>query len=314
VRVSAVTGRWRVVATSGLRCQLLADGERVVAVQRRNQPAVLCGDWVALEDATAVNGSDARNLVVASIETRTSTFFRADRSGKPQAIAANLDQLWLVIAPLPLPTRDLIHRYRVAAGVLGIAFGVVVNKSELRAIPELHSDEWQEQLDILQLLESQGVPLVKTSTRTEQGVETLRAAIGAQAAILVGMSGAGKSSLSNALQGIAASAVGELSKAHGKGKHTTTTTEWHCLPGGGALIDSPGVWEYGLWQIAKEQIWHGFPDFAALSQHCKFANCLHVNEPNCAVRSAVDKGEVTESRYLAYLRVLKALPVGDYQR
>ena len=121
----------------------------------------------------------------------------------------------------------------------------------------------------------------------------------------MGQSGVGKSSLVRRLLPDLDIQVGDLSKITGKGTHTTTTTTLYSLPGGGQLIDSPGVWEYGLWELADADIALGFPEFSEFFGQCKFNNCLHSSEPGCAVKSATNDGRIKDWRYQSYLRLLE---------
>jgi ribosome biogenesis GTPase len=122
---------------------------------------------------------------------------------------------------------------------------------------------------------------------------------------MVGQSGVGKSSLANGLIPDLELQTGELSRVTGKGTHTTTTTIMYGLPGGGRLIDSPGVWEYGLWQMEQGDLDHGFIEFAPFLGHCKFNDCRHDSEPQCAVQAAVEAGSLEARRYQSYLRLLQ---------
>jgi ribosome biogenesis GTPase len=123
--------------------------------------------------------------------------------------------------------------------------------------------------------------------------------------ILAGQSGVGKSSLINALIPNLDVQTGALSRATGKGTHTTTATTMYRLPDGGRLIDSPGVWEYGLWAMSQTELEHGFPDFAPWTGQCRFNDCVHDTEPECAVRAAVAAGQILAWRHNAYLRLLR---------
>lgn len=276
----------------------LPDGREVAVHYRRGVGRPVCGDRVRLEadsDATAV---------VSSIETRRNTFARADARQRMQTVAANLDYVMIVIAPHPAPNRDLLERYLVAAHSLDIDPVVVVNKAEL---PECAAPETDGPLGRLDAYAALGYPVVRTSCKAEPGVNQLRHLLAGRTSILVGQSGVGKSSLANRLVPDLEAQTGVLSRATGKGRHTTTTTMMYALPdatGGGYLIDSPGVWEYGLWELSREELESGFIEFRPFLGHCRFNDCAHDSEPGCAVKAAVDTGRLAAWRHESFRRLL----------
>jgi ribosome biogenesis GTPase len=147
--------------------------------------------------------------------------------------------------------------------------------------------------------------VVRTSCKGDPGIGALADRLTGRTSILVGQSGVGKSSLANRLLPDLDLQTGDLSRATGKGTHTTTTTMMHALPCGGWLIDSPGVWEYGLWRLDAGELIRGFPDLSGKAAGCRFHNCLHAHEPGCAVREAAEQGAVFDWRYQAYRRLLE---------
>ena len=150
-----------------------------------------------------------------------------------------------------------------------------------------------------------GYPVFETSCKGPPGVETIQSALENRTSILVGQSGVGKSSLVNELLPDLELQTGALSRVTGKGTHTTTTTIMYRLPCGGRLIDSPGVWEYGLWRMDQRELSAGFVDFQATDGHCRFNDCSHRGEPGCAVREASESGSLKAWRYESYLRLLE---------
>jgi len=274
----------------------LPNGERLDCLFRRSVGRPLCGDRVEIGRA------ENQAAVVTAIEPRRNEFVRAGSRGKKQAIAANLDQVLIVVAPVPEPSRDLLERYLVAVHSLAIRPVIVLNKAERMGAARLAPDSPLLRLDEYREL---GYPVFATSCKGAPGIDAIAPALKAQTSILVGQSGVGKSSLANALLPDLELQTGALSRVTGKGTHTTTTTIMYTLPCDGRLIDSPGVWEYGLWTMTQQELAAGFPDFHAFQGQCRFNDCRHAGEPGCAINAAVDAGAIRKWRYLAYRRLLQ---------
>jgi ribosome biogenesis GTPase len=273
----------------------LPDGARRECKFRRSIGRPYCGDRVTVEDA------DGESTVVTEIQPRDNVFMRAGTQGRKQVIAANLDQVLVVLAPAPEPSRDLVERYLVAVHSLGIRPLLVLNKAERMEETNPGQEGPLRRLDEYRDL---GYALLRTSCKGPPGVDALPPALKSRTSILVGQSGVGKSSLVNALLPDLELQTGALSRVTGKGTHTTTTTIMYTLPCGGRLIDSPGVWEYGLWEMSQDEIANGFIEFRAFEGQCRFNDCRHAAEPGCAVRAAVASGQVRRWRYESYLRLL----------
>jgi ribosome biogenesis GTPase len=273
-----------------------ADGQALPCHFRRSVGRPLCGDRVQLERSS----DDAWS--VEAICGRSNVFARADRDVGKQMIAANLDQVLIVIAPRPAPSRDLIERYLVAVHSLRIQPVLVVNKRELLEDVRNTGDSPFARFAYYSQL---AYPVVEVSCKTEPGIEPLLPVLRDRISILVGQSGVGKSSLANRLIPNLDLQVRELSRSTGKGTHTTTTTIMYSLPGGGRLIDSPGVWEYGLWTMEPEELERGFPEFEPYRRNCRFTDCRHAGEPGCAVAQALEAGRIADWRYHSYRRLLE---------
>jgi len=245
---------------------------------------------------------DPMGVVVAQRQ-RHSVLSRPDPYGGLKPVAANIDQIVLVVAPLPEPHGNLIDRYLVAAEVVGIAPVILLNKMDLLDADPALRTAMQELLGIYPAL---GYPVLHTSTKTS-GLDELHRALRGRTSVFVGQSGVGKSSLVNALLPDADIRVGALSDNTFKGTHTTTTAQlWH-LNCGGTLIDSPGIREFGLWHMSKEQVEHGFREFHAFLGTCKFRDCQHSHEPGCAILAAVESGEISARRLDSYRRIVASL-------
>jgi ribosome biogenesis GTPase len=276
---------------------LLADGTQRPCKFRRNVGRPYCGDRVLVAHA------DDDSLVVETILPRKNYFVRTDDRLRQHIIAANLDQALIVVAARPLPSLDLLERYLLAVHSLGIKPVIVYNKTEL----EVPADETANGAVVLAHMpdySALGYSVVRTSCKTAPGIAALRPVLRDRTSIFVGQSGVGKSSLINQLIPDLQIQTGSLSLATGKGSHTTTTTMLYHLPDGGQLIDSPGVWEYGIWKLQNDALAAGFLEFGAVTGPCRFNDCLHASEPGCAVKQAVADGRILDWRYQSYLRLL----------
>jgi ribosome biogenesis GTPase len=269
------------------------DGQRLDAKFRRAVGRPCCGDRVVLGFAA---GDTA---VVEELLPRRNQFLRADARGRPQLVAANLDRVMVVIAPQPMPSPDLLDRYLIAVHSLDIEPVIVVNKADLE-----WPDQAPESVRRLPHYAGLGYTIVSTSCQGPPGLDALRDAVSHGTSILVGQSGVGKSSLVRGLLPDLDIQVGELSRVTGKGTHTTTTTMLYHLGDHGGLIDSPGVWEYGLWKFEDREFARGFPEFRPYLGDCRFNDCLHLTEPGCAIKAAVGKGQIGDWRYASYTRLL----------
>ncbi len=279
----------------------LLDGSQVPCVYRRTVGRPVCGDRVM------VDATQGEHSPVEEILPRRNTFVRGLRNGDKQVMAANLDQVVIVIAPEPAPSRDLLDRYLVAVLSLGITPLVVANKAEL--LPASATDR-REPFNRLDEYRALGHAVIETSCKGAPGVAGLLQRLEGRTSIVVGQSGVGKSSLVNALVPDLDLQTQALSRSTGKGRHTTTTTLMYRLPGHGRLIDSPGVWEYGLWSMDQAELLQGYPEFERAPGHCRFSNCKHLHEPGCAIQVAADAGVIPAWRLESYRRLLVQADAG----
>lgn len=273
----------------------LDNGERLNCKYRRSVGRPYCGDRVEIQ------GADRQSAVVTRILPRDNVFVRADARQRKHPIAANLNQALIIIAPCPAPSRDLVERYLVAIHSLGIQPVIVLNKAELVQHNKYDNDTPLGRLEDYRKL---GYEVLHTSCKTAPGIASLKSILEHRTSILVGQSGVGKSSLINQLLPDLELQTGALSRTTGKGIHTTTTTIMYAMPDGGRLIDSPGVWEYGLWRMDAEELVKGFIEFQPFLGQCKFNDCQHDHEPQCAIHEAAESGALLPWRYQAYLRLL----------
>ncbi len=286
------------VSYGGQGVVLLDDGERKRCKYRRNVGRPYCGDRVLVARA------DEASLVVERVLPRKNEFVRTDDRQRRHIIAANLDQVLIVVATRPLPSRDLMERYLLAVHSLGIEPVIVYNKTDLQVAPGETANGVQV-LAHMPDYEALGYTVIRTSCKTAPGITGLQSILKDRTSILVGQSGVGKSSLINQLIPDLQIQTGELSKATGKGTHTTTSTILYQLTDGGYLIDSPGVWEYGIWKLENDELAVGFIEFEPWLGQCRFNNCLHASEPDCAIKQAVADGFIQDWRYQSYLRLLE---------
>ncbi|HEY7906793.1 MAG TPA: ribosome small subunit-dependent GTPase A [Wenzhouxiangella sp.] len=266
---------------------LMPDGLLSHFYFNRSLDRPLAGDWIELDESNRLT----------AICPRANTFGRGDHKGRFKPTAANIDQLLIVIAPEPEPSLDLMTRYLAMAEQQHIKPIFVLNKTDL-GIPDSAAFHY------LQDLKELGYITIETNTKDEVSLKTLAEQIKNQTSILAGQSGVGKSSILNRLIPGVESLIGQLSQATGKGKHTTTTTRLYPLPQGGYLVDSPGVWEYGLWQIPVAELAESFVEFRPFLGQCRFRDCTHDHEPGCALLDAGAQGQIKASRLDAWRRLL----------
>ncbi len=215
-------------------------------------------------------------------------------------LAANIDQLVIEAATEPALDSFLLDKYTVAAELANADALIVINKADLLTTQDRH--------DIDALLEEYraiGYPCLYTSALKNTGIEEFRAHLCGRTSILVGQSGVGKSSLVKRLLPDLEITTGRLSAASGLGKHTTTATTLYHLPGGGALIDSPGVRDFRLGAVESLRLGSGFREFHAWLGQCRFNDCLHRGEPGCAIDAAVNEGKISQRRMQSYRRLLE---------
>ena len=263
---------------------------------RANLEALVTGDRVVWCEG------DPTGVVVAQLE-RNSVLSRPDPYGKLKPVAANIDQIMVVIAPLPTPHANLIDRYLVAAETVGIEPVILLNKIDLLADDPVLGQEMDELLAIYPTL---GYRILRTSS-LEGGLEELHGALRERISVFVGQSGVGKSSLINVLLPDAELRVGALSESRQKGVHTTTTAQLFHLDCGGSLIDSPGIREFGLWHMSREQVEQGFREFRPFLGACKFRDCRHQQEPGCAILGAAESGQISQRRLGSYRHIVTTL-------
>ncbi|GAB0149506.1 MULTISPECIES: ribosome small subunit-dependent GTPase A [Marichromatium] len=260
-------------------------GELHLCVARQHLGHPVCGDRVVWQ-----RGEPGRGLVSAILERQT-VLSRPDYSGRDKPIAANLTRLAVLIAPEPEPSGYLVDQYLVAAEGIGVEPMLVATKMDLLDAPARAAFE-QRYAHYCAI----GYRTLWISLEQPETLAPLVEALRDQTSILVGQSGVGKSSLVKALLPDRDIQVGRLSAATGLGRHTTSAASCYRLPGGGVLIDSPGVRSFRLGAIGLAELQWGFREFRPHLGGCRFANCRHDQEPGCAIRAAVERGEIAAAR------------------
>ena len=268
-----------------------AQGQLFEASTRKKRVDFVCGDKVLY---TPIN---EQQVVIESNLPRTSLLYRQDHF-KTKMFAANVTQVAVVLAAVPAPNEELLQRALVAAEAAKITPLIVFNKIDL---PE--SGLWLEKLESYQRL---GYLLLKTSA-LENDISVLLEALEGQCSILLGQSGMGKSTITNALLGEDRARTGILSEALHSGKHTTTQSALYHLNANSQLIDSPGLQEFGLKHILPTDLIHYFPEMRPLIGQCRFHNCTHRQEPGCALKQAVASGSITPERLAFFQKLMDEL-------
>jgi ribosome biogenesis GTPase len=277
----------------------VGDQTLVVASRRRlnweggtpTAARLVVGDSVAVE-------MRAENGVIIAVNARRNCLLRkAPSKNRAQILVANVDQALLVFAARePAPKPGLLDRFLVACRLAGIEAVITINKTDQGL------EEVQRWLPAYAHLDNR---VLLVSARTGWGLGVVKRMLVDRTTLFCGPSGAGKSSLLNAVYPGFRLKVGELSEGTGKGKHTTSVAELMPLPYGGFVVDTPGLKEFGVWEATREELEAAFPEIASRSRECRFPDCSHDHEPDCAVLAGVRAGEIAEHRFRSYQKILE---------
>jgi len=309
--------RGRVIRSTGSWYEVRTDGGEAVQARVRGKfrledrdvtNPVAVGDWVSLR-----MGADGTGLIT-ELHDRTNKLSRraaGRRVGREHVLVANVDHAWCVQASkLPAFTPGFVDRFLVMAEAYGIPAGLILNKVDL-----IEREEHVEAMAYWQgLYAGLGYPVLLTSAEDGTGVEDLRQRLAGRLSVVAGPSGVGKTSLLNAVEpglGLRTAAVSEKTR---KGRHTTTFAELHPVAGGGYVADTPGIREFGLWDMAPAELSGYFVEMREHLGECRFQPCTHDHEPGCAVKAAVEEDEIAPERYLSYLGLLASLNEDDAGR
>jgi ribosome biogenesis GTPase / thiamine phosphate phosphatase len=305
-RVYKSTGSWYLVKDeNGKFYQARIKGKfKMDDITSTNPIAV--GDIVEIEPENELEDT----VMISGILDRKNYINRRSPASKRlhHIIASNIDQS-LLVATLrePRTSQGFIDRFLVACESFHVPAIVVLNKADLfREKEKKQYEAWKE------MYEEIGYTFLLTSTQTGEGIETLRILLKDKITLMSGHSGVGKSTLINALLPELALKTKEVSGWSGKGMHTTTFAEMFDLPIGGSIIDTPGMREFGLVDIPRQELSHYFPEMRRVLHNCQFNNCLHTDEPDCAVKDAVNQEIISVDRYISYCTILESLETPDW--
>lgn len=298
-KVLKSTGKWYQVLlpdNSVLECRVRGK-LRLEGLRTTNPLAV--GDHVLISDVLDTEGKGT----ILDFQPRENYIVRksTNLSKQMHILAANIDRAYLVVTlKFPETHTVFIDRFLVAAESFRIPVTILFNKVDL-----LDADGLELLEAMMDMYRTVGYSCEAISASNGKNIDFLRDEIRDKQVMIAGHSGTGKSTLVNALDPNLDLRIGEISSAHHQGQHTTTFAEMHPLSSGGFIIDTPGIRAFGIVDLDKEVISHYFPEMRALIGQCKFHNCQHINEPNCAVKAALESGEIYESRYWTYLQLMQ---------
>jgi len=276
---------------------------RIKGIRATNPVAV--GDHVGFEWLDDESGG-----IITSIKERTNYIIRkaSNLSREYQLMASNVDLAWLMISmTLPRTLTPFIDRFLVSAEAYRIPVIILFNKTDLYGDPE------KEEMEHLKSVYTDiGYRCMQMSLQTREGVKELKEEMTGKVNVIAGNSGVGKSTLIHVLDPAIRLKIGEVSEFHKTGKHTTTFSEMFELASGIRIIDTPGIRGFGTIDIERDELSHFFPEIFKASKKCRYHNCLHLHEPDCAVKGGVEDGNISEFRYINYLMMMEE-EVGKYR-
>lgn len=300
-RIYKSTGSWYIVKT--------ADGQlwntRIKGVFKIDNISstnpIVVGDEVTIEPSP----QEEQIAIITDIHERKNYIARTSphKNKQQHIIASNIDQaLFICTLKEPKTSTGFIDRFLVTAEAYHIPTILIFNKIDI------YTDKEKRQLEQLTTTYTNiGYTLLHTSVKTGENIHAIQKLLHNRYTLLSGHSGVGKSSIINYLFPTIQLRTQDVSSWSGKGMHTTTFAEMFDLPNGGSIIDTPGIKEFGVFNVTKQELSHYFAEMRPLLQQCQFNNCLHINEPNCAIKNAVEKGDINISRYNSYCNILESI-------
>lgn len=290
--IKSTGSRYRVLDEGGAVHECVLKGKFRVSGLRTTNP-VAVGDRVTI---------DPKEGIINSLSPRSNYIIRraSNLSKESQIIAANIDQAFLMISvKMPSTPIEFVDRFLATAEAYRIPASIIINKSDLYG-----PDERGRALVIKDVYEKIGYPVFIISATEDAGLEQVTAVLKDKVTLLSGNSGVGKSTLINRLNPSLGLRTGMISEYHEQGRHVTTFPEMHPLPSGGYIIDTPGIRGFGVIDFDRNEIYHFFPEIFRASGGCRFYNCLHLTEPDCAVRTEVASGAIEHWRYRSYVNIM----------
>ncbi len=270
----------------------LEDQSEVVARIKGKKVRPVCGDWVSAEPIPK-----EPDWLITNIKPRKNELARPDNRGRKEVLAANISCVVAMAAVEPKPDWFVVDRYLAAAENMGADAIVVFNKTDLAHLPSVADEQLAD-------YERSGYAVLRCSAESGANLDRLATMLATQTAIIVGQSGVGKSSVINYLAVDSEQRTAAISGSTGEGRHTTVNSVMLELPGGGAVIDSPGVRDYAPAIDTAAEVIKGFREINEAGQNCRFANCVHLREPDCAVKLAVEEGNISARRYESFKRLM----------
>jgi len=300
-------GKGIVIKSTGSQYLVKVEDERIIPCSIRGKfrikgiratNPVAVGDHVGFEWLEDETGG-----IITSIRERSNYIIRksSNLSKEYQLLASNVDLAWLMISmTLPRTLTPFIDRFLVSAEAYRIPVIILFNKTDLYGLSE------QEEMNYLKSVYTDvGYPCMQMSLQTREGVDEVRNEMSGKVNVIAGNSGVGKSTLINVLDPTIRLKIGDVSDFHKTGKHTTTFSEMFELSSGIRIIDTPGIRGFGTIDIEREELFHFFPEIFRASKLCKYHNCVHLHEPDCAVKAEVESGAISEFRYINYLMMME---------
>ena len=289
--------RYRILCGDGkiLGCSLRG---KLRIRESRNTNPVAVGDNVLFEFDRKSNSG-----IITEVLDRTNYILRkaSNLSKETQIIAANVDQVYLMITIiLPETPVEFIDRFLITAEAYRIPASIIINKTDIYGDREVEKMKYLESL-----YRKIGYDCIPVSVKEMIGIDNLRSLMKDKVTLISGNSGVGKTTLLNVFNPGMNLKTGEISDFHKQGKHITTFPEMHQMPFGGFVIDTPGIRGFGVVDMKRNEIYHFFREIFKISKDCKFNNCLHLDEPGCAVRGGVENGDIDYLRYRSYLNIME---------
>lgn len=296
VVLKSTGSHYRILCEDGKIIECSIRGKlRIKEIQTTNPVAV--GDNVLLE----ITGKSGSGIITGVVDRKNYILRKATNlSRQSQIIAANVDQAFLMITIiLPETPVEFIDRFLITAEAYRIPAAIIINKTDIYGDPEV------ERMNYLgSMYRKIGYDCLKISVKEKTGLDPLRSLMKDRITLISGNSGVGKTTLLNTFDPALNLKTGEISGYHKQGRHVTTFPEMHRMPFGGFIIDTPGIRGFGVVDMERNEIYHFFREIFLTSRNCRFHNCLHLDEPGCAVRAGVESGDIDYLRYRSYLNIM----------